>query len=380
MTTAGTNATFLNDDLYVPYYKIVLLGRPLGPEIVRDITSVTYRDSIDQIDSFELSLSNWDDGDMVYQDVKRRKYKYSDQDLFDPGKRIEVWMGYYNRSDGNLRKMLTGEITSLKPSFPSSAQPTLTVSGLNLLHTLRREPQSAAYMQKTDSEIAAEIAKRLDVDFSPDRAATSEQRFPYTLQDNQLDIVFLMDRSRRIGYDLFVEEPAVSGGKPRLHFQPSQNVSTPAYKLNYGSTLLEFQPNLTTAKQVGEVTVRGWDAVNGQKIEATVTRKSLNMKSEAAVEESFNQRKEVLATVPIKTKSEAEELAKQTLTNIAKDMIKATGSTIGLPDLRAGSKLLLAGLGDRFSSSYFVTSSTHTINDSGYTTQFECRLEDQSGN
>jgi phage protein D len=126
---------------------------------------------------------------------------------------------------------------------------------------------------------------------------------------------------------------------------------------------------------VGEVTVRGWDAVHAVKIEETVTRKDLKIQTESSVEPSFNQRKEVLATVPIRTKEEAKELATQTLTNIAKDMITGTGSTLGLPDLRSGSIVELGGLGDRFTKSYFVTASTHTIGDSGYTTQFECRIQ-----
>jgi phage protein D len=377
MSTAAT--TFLDQDLYVPTYKVILLGQPLGPEVVRDITSVTYKDSIDQIDSFEIALSNWDSGQSTYQDIKRRKYKYSDQDLFDPGKKIELWMGYYGSNDKNIRKMLTGEITSLRPAFPASGQPTLAVSGLNLLHTLRREPVSTAYLKKKDSQIAAEIAKRLNIELTPDPAAAAEQEYEYLLQDNQLDIVFLMDRARRIGYDLFVEEPAVTGQKPRLHFKPSLAVRKPAYKLNYGSTLMEFQPNLTTAHQVGEVTVRGWDAVKKEKIAVTVTRKDLKLKTEPSIESSFNQRKEVLATVPIRTKEEAKELALQTLTKIAKDMVKGTGNTVGLPDLRAGSLVELGGLGTRFSKPYFVTNTTHTIGDGGYTTQFECRLEDQSG-
>jgi uncharacterized protein len=379
MSTSTAPISFLGEDLYVPTFKVMLVGQVLASNVVHDITSVTYKDTIDQIDSFEINISNWDDGGATYKDVKQRKYKYSDQDLFDPGKRIELWMGYYGSNDRNMRKMLTGEITSIRPSFPSSGQPTMVVGGLNILHALRREPQSAAYVQKTDSEIASTIAKRLNVDFTPAPSASAEERFAYLLQDNQLDIVFLMDRARRIGYDLFVEEPTVTGQKPRLHFQPSLTSRTPSYQLNYGSTLLDFQPNLTTARQVGEVTVRGWDAVHKQKIEETVTRKQLNLQIESSVESSFNQRKEVLATVPIRTKEEAKQLAKQTLTNIAKDMIKGTGSTLGLPDLRSGNRVELGGLGTRFSKTYFVTATTHSISDSGYTTQFECRMEEQGG-
>jgi phage protein D len=60
----------------------------------------------------------------------------------------------------------------------------------------------------------------------------------------------------------------------------------------------------------------------------------------------------------------------------AKNMLQATGSTVGLPDLHAGSVVVIDGLGSRFSGRYFVVSTTHTVGDGGYTTQFECKREE----
>ncbi len=57
-------------------------------------------------------------------------------------------------------------------------------------------------------------------------------------------------------------------------------------------------------------------------------------------------------------------------------MVKGSGSTVGLPDLRAGTVVHVDGLGERFSGRYFITSTTHTIGDGGYATQFECRREE----
>jgi uncharacterized protein len=78
----------------------------------------------------------------------------------------------------------------------------------------------------------------------------------------------------------------------------------------------------------------------------------------------------------VTSKTEAKKLAVETLENIAKDMVKATCSTVGVPDLRAGGIIMIQGVGKRFSGRYFVTATTHTIGDSGYTTQFECRREE----
>lgn len=55
--------------------------------------------------------------------------------------------------------------------------------------------------------------------------------------------------------------------------------------------------------------------------------------------------------------------------------LTATGSTVGLPGLRAGTLLSIGGVGSRSSGRYLVTATTHSIGDSGYTTRFECRRE-----
>ena len=57
------------------------------------------------------------------------------------------------------------------------------------------------------------------------------------------------------------------------------------------------------------------------------------------------------------------------------DLVKASGTCVGLPDLRAGRRVRIAGLGARFSGEYFITDTTHTINDNGYITKFNGRRE-----
>ena len=76
--------------------------------MVRDILQVTYKDNIQEIDSFDITINNWD--------ADKRAFKYSDSDLFDPGKELELWMGYYGKD--RLRLMVKGQITALRPAFP----------------------------------------------------------------------------------------------------------------------------------------------------------------------------------------------------------------------------------------------------------------------
>jgi phage protein D len=253
------------------------------------------------------------------------------------------------------------------------------------LHKLRRKQESRPYRTMKDSAIARQIGGLLQVTMRTDPTAeAAEETIQYLLQENQYDIVFLMERARRLGYDLFVEErgSGMESSPSALYFGPSDALRRPVYTLEYGRSLIQFQPTLTTANQVGEVVVRGWDNTRKRRIEGKATRADLSTNGvgprgrQQVIERSFNQRQEVIADRPIQTETEAKTLARETLERIAKDMVKGTGSIVGLPDLRAGSVLMLDGLQGRFSGRYSVTATTHTIGDSGYTTQFECRREE----
>jgi len=53
---------------YVPRFEIRSGGSGISPQVVRDVISVTYNDSITEIDSVDIVVNNWD--------VDSRKFKY----------------------------------------------------------------------------------------------------------------------------------------------------------------------------------------------------------------------------------------------------------------------------------------------------------------
>ncbi|MBV8281693.1 MAG: hypothetical protein JO347_06455, partial [Candidatus Eremiobacteraeota bacterium] len=203
--------------------------------------------------------------------------------------------------------------------------------------------------------------------------------------------LFLMERARRIGYELTLDE--LPTGTQRLvtfHYGPTSNVKDPTYVLEWGKSLISFQPNLQMANQVSEVTVRGWDPSGKTKFEATVKRSDLVAEGAGIVnpgdlgvnDSGLAQKRDIVVDRPVQSKAEVKDLARNTLLQIGQTLVEAKGKTIGLPDLRAGVKVQIKGLGTRFSQplggapfSYLVTSTTHTLSDSGYTTDFAARME-----
>jgi phage protein D len=372
MTDTAVEIYEQGQDFFVPTFEVWHRDRKrLADTIVHDITEVTYSDHIERIDTYQLTLNNWD--------AEKLRFKYSDGNVFLPGTELELWMGYYGRDP--LRRMITGPITSMEPSFPASGQPTIAIRGQNLLYTLQNEKASVTYPKMTDSEIAQAIGKRLEITIRTDPTARSqEERYQYIFQRATIPtILFLLERARRIGYDLYVDE---ENGERFLYFGPSLGVRRVTYQLTYGRSLIHFEPNLNTTDQVDEVEYHGWDNRNKRPIRHTARRSDLRIRElrddpdSKQIKNSFLNAKEVISDCPVETVQEAQTLSREILERNAKEMLTGSGSTVGLPNLVAGSVVRIDGLGTRFSGRYFVTSTTHTIGDSGYTTRFECRREE----
>jgi len=129
---------------------------------------------------------------------------------------------------------------------------------------------------------------------------------------------------------------------------------------------------------VKSVTVNGWDREKKQPIRGTASIESLKLNGD--LRENFascDEREERVEDEAIFDQKEADDRAKYLLINNSKDLVKASGTCIGLPDLRAGQRVVIGNLGSRFSGEYFVTDTTHTIGDGGYITKFNARREDR---
>ena len=359
-------------DFYVPHFEIKIGAKKVSKEVNNDIISVTYKDNLKDIDSFELTVNNWD--------AENRKFKYIEGKYgktFFPGQEVELYMGYIYEGKVKLESMLNGEITTLEPDFPGSGSSTLKVRGLNLLHRLRDKQRSDSYRNKKDSEIAKKIAKRIGIKIEVRKDLGKEEDVGFIFQNNKYDIVFLLERAKTIGYELYVDPE-----KKKLIFKPSsQSVKT--YKLEWNRSLLNFRPTLTTANQVSEVKVIGWNPKKKKKVIGKKKRKNLDTKALGVekdiklIEKTLTKKIEIVAEKPVYTKAAANRLAEEIMKKIEKGMVKASGSTVGLPNLRAGTYLEVGELGDLFSGRYYVTGTTHTISDSGYTTNFSARKEEK---
>jgi phage protein D len=82
---------------------------------------------------------------------------------------------------------------------------------------------------------------------------------------------------------------------------------------------------------------------------------------------------EKIAIAEVRTAEEAKEKAIGVLKTIAGELVKATGTAIGMPELRTGRIVQITRLGPRFSGLYRLSQTTHTLGPAGYTVAFQAR-------
>ena len=365
-------------DYYAPDFSVEVEGEELDPATSGDVIELKVVMDLDNMASFDMTLSNWDDRGLWF--------KYSDTSTFNVGNQVHVRMGYA----GNLLSMVTGQISSMTPQFPESGPPTLTVGGLDGMFKLRdRKPDTekdeiTKYINMSDLDIAAAIAERNKLKIKTSDSPQGNLVHAEVVQKNQDDATFLMERAKRIDYDVFVLTDPESG-ESTLHFvspTDGRDASTiRVYQFRWGQSLISFSPTINLSRQVGSVTVRGWDDRTKQAIVATATPEDLpdagvanegkSGPEEAAA--TMPGKNELVVDYPVRSSEEAKKLAVALLAERAYEFITGTGQVIGLPDLRPADNIELLDLGTRFSGSYYVKKVEHVINNSGYRTSFEVR-------
>ena len=337
-----------------PGFKVLVSDRELPAETALDIIDVTVCDSVEGASVFTVRFNIWD--------ASRQELKWIDDTLLSEGAQVEVRIGFVD----HFQTLIIGEITAIEPEFHQNEAPTLIIHGYDHLHRFRRGRKTRSFINTTDSEIAEQVARNLQL-----RAKVEDTKVihEYLLQNNQTDIDFLLERARRIRYEVLVRDKI-------LYFRKAANATGEVISLEYGLTLQSFYPRLNTMRQVSEVIVQGWNPktkepiVNQASLGDEVAKMHGAQLGAAITKQAFFATKSFIVNTPVFSASEAAQIAKGKFNDMIIDFITGEGTAIGNTDIRAGRVVELQKLGRRFSGLYYVTSSTHSVDQRGYITKF----------
>lgn len=330
--------------------EVTLNGSQAPATFLADLLEATVENSLHLPDMATLVLYD-------------QKLSWVDDERLAPGKSLQILF-----SSGNQRQnVFDGEIVEIEPNFDQGIQ-RLTIRAFDRMHRLGRGQHTRSFMNVSDSDLVRKLAEEVQLSAEVDSTSTV---YPYVFQQNETNLAFLQKRVAMLGYLLYVREKTLYCKAPRSN--------QPAVTLEWGQTLNEFHPRLTTVEQIATLEARGWDPDQKQAIVGSVSASEgigLAATGQAGnggmlVESAFHMTTRLLvADRPVRTQAQATQLARAAANYQAGSFIEAEGLCYGNPKLVAGVPVSITKVGQRFGGTYFVTSTVHTYSSDGYMTSF----------
>ncbi len=362
----------MNLDFYAPTF-LIKIGGESQSELKIAVISLEVDDNLEGASMFTLSINEG-------LDMETQKFKWLDNKLLDPGESedVEIYIGYASRAEKFKEPpLITGKITALNPSFPSTGVPTLSVQGYDHSFCLQKSIVKKKRTFDDEKEYGA-VAKKIAAKHNLDEGEIESTIKPckkITQNPEESDYRFLKRLADRIGYEFFIRNKKLYFRKPK-----DSHTKDGLITLNWGKELISFSPRLSTAKVVSKVTVKGHNQKNPKKpITGVATLKDIGFKESKAksaaesVKTCLKKEIETEHYFPVCSEEDAKTLAKAILTKANNSLIEGRCECIGIPELRPGTNVMIKGIGKRFSGKYYVKSVKHSIGDGGYTVSFEVR-------
>ncbi len=339
----------------VANYKIKLNGTDLTSDLFNAIENVTIEDEINMPAMFRIQMN------MV--DSNNGKWRGIDLKTFKPGDKISVSMGL-----DKPETMISGEITSLELLVAEHSL--VEIRGYDLLHRLRMGTRNKVFTKKKDSEIASEIAREHGLSPQVDETKTV---YPYVFQNNISNYDFLLKRAAYLDYELYADDK-------KLYFVKSRAPKAPELPdFNYKRDYEELNLELRALTKGSQVTVRGWNVKEKKEMEY-VSKKGDETTKMGGKESGYDITGSTIEQSPIAywvenliDMSEGKVSATAAYNSLLREFISGEGKCYGNPQVRAGKSVKILGIDERFSGIYYIVSSIHNIDKSGYKTTFRVK-------
>ncbi len=325
-------------DTTISTYEVKVAGKPLSDALQAQLALIRVEESLSLPSSFSLRF--YDPG-----------FSLLDDEFIAVGSEVEISLGWGNERTTVMR----GEVTGVQAEASRLSGFEVEVFGLDKMHRTMRGTKSRTFQNQSDADVARRIAQ--EAGLTPDIDATGS---PHTLlfQVNESDHQFLRKRARRIGYDFWV-----SDGK--LHFKQSKTASP--VTATWGDNLFRLKARMSAAAQVNKVSVRGWDDAKQQAIVGSGTANPAEPSTAAFYTDAlkdaakFGTFDATISRESVEDQADADKVAKAYRQRLSTSGLVVRGELDGDPDVGAGSKITVAGLGSRLGGTYVLTSVEHVL-------------------
>ncbi|HWC85746.1 MAG TPA: VgrG-related protein [Solirubrobacteraceae bacterium] len=334
-------------------YGVVRLdGSELAPEIAALVVGLRVRDSLRLPDQAFVRLA-----DPLLKQV--------DQGLLSVGRALEVL--YASPGAAAPGSVFKGKIQSIELELVGDGA-FIAATAYEPAFALHQNRRTRVFQTMTAGDIAESVITSAGLTPAVESSASSSEPYPFMLQNDETDWQLLWRLAGAIDYEVVGEDGTV-------HFRPAGSATTGSpLHLHAPEQLISFRPRVSGAQQVDTVVVRGWDPASAEAIVASKSPPGADSTpglDRSDVASAAGGGTWTVGDRTVLSHDEADALAGSLAARMSNAWIEAEGVAVGDPQLRAGCRVQVSGVGERFGGTYMVTGATHLlIGGQGYQTHF----------
>jgi phage protein D/phage baseplate assembly protein gpV len=352
-------------------------GKLASKALLDDIIEIAVEESLHLPGMFTLVIKN------DYFPGRSEDQSWRHADLFEIGKTIKIGFGSSTTEAQEFEEedrdyVLEGEITAMECHFTRDSEAPMIIRGYDISHRLWRGRYNRSFQNMTDTDIVKKIAGEvgiptgtIDETGGPYGYGDINGSNGYVFQENQTNLEFLRKRAARNGFEFFVQDGKLNFRKPKVD---------ESLELKWLKDVHSFQVRVSSAEQVSEVEVRGWDYSQKQPIVETANKGQVFTQTEhgegSQTSTSFKGKpptpKMIVVDHPVFNAPEAKAIAQAVCDELGGEFVHADAEAEGNPKIRPGRVVKLNDLG-KYSGEYYVTETRHLFYERVYTTEFTVR-------
>ena len=384
-----------------PEFRILINDEEVPAPLRRSISSVRYADGQGAADRVEIGIANVDLR-WLQEHIKGLGFRpfptgvaigpvsvqATPEGLFDVDNKLTLELGY---APGPLDEVFIGDITGVQADFPSGGVPSMTLVAHDYLHRMTEGTYTRGFGPLPDAIIAAIVSAESllipMIDPALAGASTALAAVNYVFggsgrkQRGKSDLEFMKEIAACYDADFWVDGHTFYFS--RFFFKDF----TPRLKLTYGESLIDFSPQVSTVGRVVgaamKFTLREIPLSFLVGVYWDFDRETLGIEVVPGEAASFlkavgNRPTFTIVDQPITSPADITASAMGIARELRRKLnnrLTASGSAVGDPRIRAGAVIELDGMGPNFSGAYRVTAANHSVDTSGYRTQFQVRKE-----
>jgi Rhs element Vgr protein len=306
-----------------------------------NVLKISVRLELNRISTAHLTIT---DGDAA-----SGEFAASESEDFVPGNDIEIKTGYHSDESTIFKGMIISQRIQVKNNGKSF----LTLECKDKAVKMTVGLKNKYYYEQTESDIFQELIERYGLQSDVKMLSTTHAE---VVQYNCTDWDFLISRVEKNGLFFWID------GDTAKIFSPV-TTGEPAVNLTFGATVLNFEGEIDARSQYKSVKSFAWDYAN---------QESLEVEGSSDISLNGNLTSIALANVVgldtyelrhggkvIESELQAWADAQLMRSQLAKTRGRVQFQ--GVPEVKPGVIISLAGFGDRFNGDAFVSGVHHTI-------------------